>query len=192
MNTQEMIKKIENIVESACKKETNIFGYGIWSNHIVFVVKYAKLLAEKLHADKEIVEIASLLHDYAGISNKEDVKEHHIHGARLADELLTSYGYDKDKIEKVKQCIFSHRGSVVVEKNTLEEQCVASADGMAHIDKPLSLLLFKCKRDGSSLDEGCVWVKNKLDRSWNKLCPQAKEIIKEKYIATKQLLELFA
>jgi hypothetical protein len=30
-----MIAEIERIVEEACAKESNIFGYGIWTHHII-------------------------------------------------------------------------------------------------------------------------------------------------------------
>jgi len=38
------------------------------------------------------------------------------------------------------------------------------------------------------IDEGTRWVLNKLERSWNKLIPEAKEIIREKYDAIKLAL----
>lgn len=63
-----IIEFIEKEVEDKCKEENNVFGYGIWSHHIVSVVKYAKLLAKEIGADIEVVEIASLLHDYGRIS----------------------------------------------------------------------------------------------------------------------------
>ena len=59
----DIIKVIEKEVEEKCKSENNIFGYGIWTHHILSVVKYSKMLAEKIGADVEVVEIAALLHD---------------------------------------------------------------------------------------------------------------------------------
>lgn len=106
-----MIEEIRKLVEDACKSDKNFFEYGAWTYHIVSVVNYSKILAEKLGADKEVVEIAALLHDYAGILNKDFYPEHHIHGARLAEEILIGYNYPKDKIECVKHCIYAHRGS---------------------------------------------------------------------------------
>lgn len=172
-------------------KDANIFGHGIWYHHVLYVVKFAKELAPKLGADEEIVEIAALLHDHAGISNSEHYAEHHIHGARLAGEILTGFAYPEEKIEQVKQCIFSHRGSVLIERNSPEEVCLASADAMAHIDQAFSLLLFRCKRKGASIEEGCAWVHAKLERSWNKLCPEAQEMMKETYLSTQALLKQF-
>ena len=77
----QMTSTVSSIVEGACKKETNKYGYGIWSHHIVLVVKYGKLLAQKLEADPEIVEIAALLHDYASIKEESLTSEHHLHSA---------------------------------------------------------------------------------------------------------------
>ncbi len=87
-NFEDIISKISNLVETACKAKTNIFGYGIWSHHIVLVVKFSKILAEKLNADLQVVEIAALLHDYASIKNKDYYKDHHIHGAKEAETIL--------------------------------------------------------------------------------------------------------
>lgn len=192
MNTQEMIKNIEHVVEHACKQKTNGFGYTIWSHHTIHVVTYAKMLAKQLGADKEVVEIAALLHDYAGICDRKLHKEHHIHGARMAEELLQTHNYPQEKIEMVKKCIISHRGSVLLKKETPEEECVASADAMAHIDQAFSILLSQCKIKGLSMDEGISWLKAKIERTWKKLCPEAKDIMAEKYFSLKNLLEYFS
>ena len=46
------------------------------------------------------------------------------------------------KIEKVKHCIHAHRGSKPIKRETVETDCVASADAMAHLDNIPSLLYF--------------------------------------------------
>ncbi|MBU3179512.1 hypothetical protein KPL47_24925 [Clostridium estertheticum] len=51
MNSEKLVQAISDIVEEKSKKDTNIFGYEIWSYHVAIIVKYAKLLAEKLGAD---------------------------------------------------------------------------------------------------------------------------------------------
>ncbi len=65
-----MRNKIEQIVEQACATDTNIFGYDIWTHHILPVVQNAKQLASRFDADPEIMELAALLHDYASIKDK--------------------------------------------------------------------------------------------------------------------------
>jgi len=40
------------------------------------------------------------------------------------------------------------------------------------------------------ISEGAKWVSKKLKRSWNKLCPEAKEIMKDKYECSKIVLNV--
>src|SRR5215831_3874319 len=119
---------VRTIVEETCKKGTNIFGYGIWTHHIVYVVEYGRLLAEQLGADAEIVELAALLHDYASIKNEALYQDHHLHGPLEAEHILRELRYPEEKIHAVKQCIASHRASIETERVTPEAVCLASAD----------------------------------------------------------------
>lgn len=184
----QMVKEIETIVEDACKSKSNAFGYGIWSHHIIHVVKYAKLLAEKLRADLEIVEVAALLHDYAGIKDSTMAEEHHIHGATEAQRILGEFNYPEDKIERVKDCIITHRGSVPMKKISIEAECVASADAMTHVFQVPSLLYLAYVQHGMKIDEGKEWVLQKIERSMNKVCPQAKGMVYEQYLNVKEML----
>ena len=182
-----MIAEIERIVEDACKRDSNAFGYGIWSHHIVYVVKCAKQLAERLGADPEIVEVAALLHDYAGIKNSSMAEEHHIHGAVEAERILVEFGYPQDKIQRVKDCILTHRGSVPMTRLTQEAECIASADAMTHVFQVPSLLHLAYVTHGLGIDEGTGWVLKKIERSMAKLCPEAKEMIHERYLRVKEM-----
>lgn len=184
----DIIKIIENEVEEKCKSENNAYGYGIWTHHILSVVKYSKMLAKKIGADVEVVEIAALLHDYAGIKNQEFYEEHHIYGAIEAERILKELNYPQEKIDIVKDCIISHRGSVKVEKTCKEAICVADADAMAHIDNIPSLLNLAYCNHKMGIDEGAKWVSKKIDRSYAKLSSEAKELIKEKYDSVKMIL----
>lgn len=187
MDNKLIIKEIENLVETACKKSTNHFGYGIWAHHILLVVKYSKLMAKKIGADEEIVEMASLLHDYAGIYDYKLEDDHHLHGAEFAEEILKKYNYPEDKIKQIKECILCHRGSKPRPKLTKESLCVADADSMAHFDSISSLFYLAFFSHKMNIDEATIWLINKLEKSWAKLSPEAKEIIKDKYEASKKL-----
>ena len=59
---------------------------------------------------------------------------------------------------------------------------------MAHIDQVPSLLYLTFARFNMGIDEGTTWVREKLERSWNKLCPQGKAIMCDKYAAAQRLL----
>ncbi|OGO82694.1 MAG: hypothetical protein A2Y18_01080 [Clostridiales bacterium GWD2_32_19] len=183
----DIIQKIYKIEEDVCIKNNRIEA---WKHHILQVAKYSLLMAEKLEADKEIVEIAALLHDHASIINEELYQdEHHIHGARQADEILSELNYPREKIDLVKKCIFSHRGSKAYEKLTNEEKCVADADAMAHINHIPSLLYWAYVEKEMDTEEGVKLVSNKIERSFNKMSKEAQEIMKEKYELAQKILE---
>lgn len=181
-----MIEKIRQYVKEQCKKETNFFGMSAYNHHFVSVVKYAKQLAQKTGADKEIVEIAAWLHDIGSILG--DYENHHLSGAIYAEKLLTELNYPLDKIDKVKHCIVAHRGSKDIPRETVEAKCVADADAMSHFDNLSALFNLALVLRKKSIDDSKEFIKNKLERSWNKLTPQAKEIIRPKYEAMKILL----
>lgn len=107
-------------------------GYDFWNNHIKYVVEEAMYLAETHNADKEIVELAALLHDVALMAKVGTKADHHKNGEIIAGELLNKYGYPEYRIEQVQGCIFNHRSSSYA--TNIEELCVADADILAHFD----------------------------------------------------------
>lgn len=182
-----MIEKIRKHVEEQCKKKTNFFTMAAYTHHFVPTVKYAKELAKRTGADKEIVEIAAWLHDIGSING--DYENHHIFGVGYAEKLLKKFNYPKEKIEKVKHCILTHRGSKKVPRETIEAECVASADAMSNFDDISAMFNLALVIHKKNIDESREFVKKKLQRYWDKLIPEAKEIIKPKYEAVILLLE---
>lgn len=183
-----VVDKVRDIVEEACSAGSNHFGTGALL-HTRNVTFYSKKLAQKLGADIEITEISALLHDYASIKDKNLYPEHHIHGAKEAEEILQNLGYDPERIEKIKHCIYAHRGSKDIPRETIEAKSVANGDAMSHFNAVHSLLYLAYVIHGMGINEGKDWVRAKLERSWNKLTPEAKEIIQDKYEASKIILE---
>jgi len=184
-----LIHDIERIVEQVCKQETNIFGYTIWTHHITCVVQNAKQLAKLLGANMEIVEIAALLHDFASVKDKSLYEDHHINSAIEAEKILKSFDYSTEKIQAVKHCIETHRGSVQEQRRSIEAQCVASADAMAHIQNVPALLYSAYIQRKMQIDEGIEWLQRKLQRDWLKMIPQAQEMVRDKYKAALKILE---
>ena len=183
-----LVNEISALVEETCKMDTCRPGYQLWSHHIVHVVKYANMLAKKLNADPEVVEISALLHDYASVKGEGPQDEHHIYGAKLSEEILKGYNYPQDKIDNIKHCVYAHRASRDIPRETIEADIIACADAMAHFDKINSLLRLAFATHGLNTDDGSKWVLGKLKRSWNKLMPEAKEMVSDKYEAAKILL----
>jgi len=183
-----VLREVAKIVEAACARETNAFGYGIWTHHITQVAKNGRRLAETFDADPEIVEIAALLHDYASVKDASLYEDHHVHGPVEAERILNRFNYPQDSIEAVKHCIATHRGSVPRHRRSAEAECLANADAMTHIEQVPALLHLAFVQHGMGIDEGTNWVRAKLARSWNKLSPQVQEIVGEKYEAALRTL----
>lgn len=183
-----MIHDIERLVKQVCRKETNIFGYTIWTHHITQVVQNAKQLAKLLGADLEIVELAALLHDFASVKDKSLYEDHHINSAIEAEKILKSFDYPDEKIAAVKHCIETHRGSITEQRRSLEAEGVASADAMAHIQNVPALLYSAYIQRNMDINVGIKWLRRKLERSWNKMIPEAQEMVKEKYEAALKIL----
>lgn len=181
-----VIEEVRKFVEEECKKETSNYR-GAWEAHIIPVVSYSKLLVEKFNADKEIVEIAAWLHDIGSIIYGRE--NHHITSSEIAEKKLIELGCDADIIEKVKYCIFVHRGSLGFKRETKEAEIIAEADSMAHFDSIDGLFKSAFVDGKMSLPEARVYVREKLERSWNKLSQESKQIIRLKYEAAMLLLK---
>jgi len=181
VNSNYVIREVQQIVEKACSRDTNVFGYGIWVHHILHVVKIGRKLAKQFGADPEIVEIAALLHDYAGIKDHSLHKEHHIHGAIEAEKILKDLNYPEQKIEAVKHCIINHKGSAPGKRGTPEAECLASADAIAHIEYVPSLFYLAYAKFDMGIDDGTDWIRKKLNRTWKKINPEIRYLVEEKY-----------
>lgn len=59
---------------------------------------------------------------------------------------------------------------------------------MAHFDGVPSLLYFAFVKLGMNVEEGTSLLRKKLERSWSKLIPEAQEMIRDKYEASKLIL----
>lgn len=176
----DILEYLQKEILARCKKPANIFGMGCYY-HTEAVVKNGALLAEKNGADKEIVMVAAWLHDIASITDGSLYEEHHIYGAEMAYDLLQNLSYEESKIALVQKCIRNHRGSVCLEKSSIEEICVADADAISHFDSVPSLLYLAYSRRGMGMEEGRQFVKDKLERSFDKLSDKSKKHYRNKY-----------
>ena len=183
----DILEYLQKEVYLRCKRPSNKFGMGCYY-HIESVVKNAELLAEKYNADKEIVMIAAWLHDIASVTDYNLYEEHHIYGADMAKDLLINMSYDEEKIILVQECIRNHRGSVNLDKFSIEELCVADADAISHFDSVPSLLYLAYVERKMSIEEGITFVKDKLHRSYDKLSMESKEVYKNKYLQVMNIL----
>ena len=179
----EVVESIKAELLKRCENYKEKHGYDFWNDHIKYVVKNSIELAKKYGADVEIVELGALLHDIAMPSELGPREEHNVYGVQIADELLTQLNYPEDRKERVKECILRHRGSKNLPRNTIEEECVADADVLAHFDCIPSVfhLAFGKNELDLSIEEGTEFVKKKLERDFNKLSDRTKIELKDRY-----------
>lgn len=177
----EIVENIKEKLIKRCNTYNEKYNYDFWNDHIKYVVKNAVELAKEYNADIEIVELGALLHDIAMPSEFGPREEHNVYGVKIADELLTKLNYPEDRKERVKECVLRHRGSKDLPRNTIEEQCVADADVIAHFDCIPSLFHLVYNEMNLSIEEGENYIKKKLERDYNKLSDRTREAIKDRY-----------
>ena len=177
----EIVKNIKEELLKRCNTYNAKYNYDFWNDHIKYVVKNAIELANKYGADTEIVELGALLHDIAMPSEHGEREQHNVYGAEIAEKLLIELNYPKEKIEHVKNCVLNHRGSKDRPRNTIEEQCVADADVIAHFDCIPMLFSLAYKEMNLSILDGKEYVRKKLERDYNKLSPRTREILEDRY-----------
>ena len=159
--------------------ETSMDNYNFWEQHIKYVVGEAKWLAEKYNADMEIVHLGALLHDVALMACVGGRVDHHINGARIAEEMLRKIGYPESRITRVVGCVLNHRSSKNATNN--EEVCVADADILAHFDNIPLLFNTAYNRNNVKLETVKEWMKDCFEKDYNDLSERTKEHFSLRY-----------
>jgi len=184
----EIVNEIKNFVESECKKPSSKYGYEPFPHHFVPMVNYAERLTDELGGDKEVILIAAWLHDIGSIIHGRE--DHHITGAKIAEEKLNELHYPAEKIELVKKCILNHRGSQQNERISLEEQIIAEADVMSNFDNIAGIFKAAYSYENLTQSEAKDSTRQKLERKWEQLhFKNSKDIIKPKFEAVMLLLK---
>lgn len=188
-NFKKIKGEVYKLVKKAAYSPKNKFTSTAWDFHILSVVEHSLSLGRKLKADLEVLELSALLHDYACFTDASFYEEHHIHGACLAGELLKKLEVSQKKIETIQDCIMSHRGSVKLKKKTLEAKILASADAMSHISEIADLFYLAYGVHKYKTREGAEWLIGKLERSWAKIMPEGKNIVRKDYLIAMNILK---
>ncbi|MDR0319605.1 MAG: HD domain-containing protein [Rickettsiales bacterium] len=184
------MKELYKLVEEQSKhydKYEKVFEGQTWKYHLKPVIDNAVKFAKERGGDAEVVEIAALFHDWANLVDFEKYSEvHHIAGGDLAEPILLQAGYSRDFIDKVKKCIFAHRGSVAKKKESIEETCLADADAIAHIENLFQMIMWmgQC---GRPIEEANEFLKGKITRDFAKLSDAGKDYIRDKYEAAMKI-----
>lgn len=128
MPNKKLIEKVKEIVE----KRMEGIGPSHDFSHVMRVYELCKVIAkEEKKVNMEILELAALLHDIE--RKKEDIDktgktDHAIESAKMAEKVLKKFNFPKEKIEKIKECIISHRFKTNIKPKTLEAKILSDAD----------------------------------------------------------------
>ncbi len=187
MVNETIIEKIRKFVEEECNKPMSKYGKFPYEFHFVPMVDLAKKLAVNKNADLEIVELAAWLHDIGSIIYGRE--NHHITGAKIAEDELKKFNYPEEKIKKIKHCIIAHRGSNDIQPETLEAEIIMEADAMSNFENIAGIFMAAFIYENKNQREAKISVREKLQRKWNQLSLEGKAIIKPKYDAVMLLLK---
>lgn len=173
-----IVEKVKEEMIQISNDKMKITSYDDWNNHIKLVYQNAHKLAGERNADIEIVDLAAILHDVARVMEYGTVEEHNIYGAEVAEKILKKYNYPKERIERVKKCVYNHIDNP---KESVEEEIIADADVLAHFDNLSMLYWIAMGKKKLNCDDSKEFVKKKLEFDYNKLSEYGKEKFKDRY-----------
>ena len=180
MEYKKLVKEIEKYVKNEVKK---FLAYDVFEEHINHVRNYAIKLAKIYKADKEVVEIAALLHDIAHMKKHE---HHDLVGAEIAKKILKSK-LSNEKIELIAKCVKNHRGKY--KRETIEEDIIFCADVMSHINGFLNLI-YSGGVEKKGLTQTRDRLKKEINWAWKKMnLLKAKKMVKNRYKSVITLLK---
>lgn len=123
--TDPTIEELRNTVES----ELACSAHGL--DHVRRVYNLCMQLAKGENLDLRILKAAALLHDIARVREDQDPTgsiDHAFLGAKMAQPILEKLGFSPDHIEKIKDCILSHRFRTTRRPQSKEAQILFDAD----------------------------------------------------------------
>ncbi|MBX4269643.1 HD domain-containing protein [Clostridium estertheticum] len=101
-------------------------------DHVFRVYNLCLLISKgEKNVDLEVLIPAALLHDIARVEESEDKTgkiDHAVLGSEIAEEILRNFGYEEEKIDKIKHCIIVHRFRTGNEPNTIEAKILFDSD----------------------------------------------------------------
>lgn len=158
----------------------------IWNHHILPVVSSVQNHNNHYNFNLEETLIAGYFHDVGRIIGDDD--NHHTIGADYMAEKLSNLGVSENKIDRIYDTVLNHRGSVPVDRKTIESQVLASADGFATIQYFPLVFHSSYSKHNLEISTGVTKAKIKLQKAWNKLMPEIKPQIKQTYNLLEQTL----
>ena len=99
------------------------------AEHVMRVLKNARMIARKEKADLKIITAAALLHDLVTYPKSDPrTKNSSFESSKKSRIILKKYGFSRDKIERISDAIRDHSFSRGVVPQTIEGKILQDAD----------------------------------------------------------------
>ena len=120
----------DSVFEEIRKKSEEFFRHSHHDkSHVERVYNLAVRIAEKEHADLDVVRAAALLHDIArALEDEGKIEDHAAESARMAEKILEQVRFPKEKSDRIIHCIESHRFKKGLKPESLEAMILQDAD----------------------------------------------------------------
>jgi len=154
MPKESKIEKIKEIV----KRRMEGLGPSHDFLHVLRVYNLCKKIAKsEKNVDFEVLELAALLHDIG--RKKEDLDktgriDHAIESAKMAEKILEKFSFPKEKIEKIKGAIISHRFKTNSRPISIEGKILSDADKLDVIG-------------AIGIVRSCCWLGENMAKIWS-------------------------
>jgi uncharacterized protein len=154
MPKESKIEKIKEIV----KRRMEGLGPSHDFLHVLRVYNLCKKIAKsEKNVDFEVLELAALLHDIG--RKKEDLDktgeiDHAIESAKMAERILEKFSFPKEKIEKIKGAIISHRFKTNSRPISIEGKILSDADKLDVIG-------------AIGIVRSCCWLGENMAKIWS-------------------------
>jgi uncharacterized protein len=97
-------------------------------SHIERVEKLCLHIRETEGGDRQVLQLAALLHDTGIIREHKEGGNHAVYSAEIAREFLTDRGLEESVVEHVASCVLTHRFSRGMQAGTIEAMILQDAD----------------------------------------------------------------
>lgn len=189
MNKLENLKsKVASLYEA---KDPNRDPWTDWlyDQHVRFVARNARSIAESHGANPDLAEAAGWLHDIADVKMLRREANHEAESLRIARQLMEESGYSEEEIALVvDDAVRLHSCHDGERPESREGQALATADALAHFQTDFYIFASQGFAD-RPLEQLKEWVLKKIDRDLNhKICfDDVRETVRHDYEVIKDL-----
>jgi len=188
---QEQILKFKNIVINNFSNKDFKYHEWIVKYHLEIVERIAMELCDIYkEADRDVVQALVWFHDYGKPLSDENEK-----AITLSEgpKVLLECGFAQEFIDKVVKYwkLMEQKNEIDIRTTPIETQIISSADGASHFVGPFHSTYFN--KDGQDLISTQSRLSVKIKKDWEKkiVLPEVKEMFKDRYLKSRELLGEF-